>query len=184
MVANGQIVAVSPEQQLRERLADPGVAESLNRLLDHADLLAVLVDGLDGFVRRGDEISSSLSSAVDELRGPVGSLSARFSGFDELKSVDRQGLADSVSSLAAALVAAMPAMNKILQSPLMDPQAAEVLAGMGTALVDGKAAAEADPGGPKGLFGLWRVSKDKDISRGLGFLLQVARAFGRQLPHD
>jgi len=73
-------------------------------------------------------------------------------------------------------------LNKILNSPLVDPQAADVLADLGEALVEGKAAAAADPGGPKGLFGLWKVSKDKDINRGLGFLIQVARAFGRQLP--
>lgn len=180
MSANGQVVALSPADQLRDRLDDPAIAASLNSLLDHADLLAILVTGLDGLVRRGDQISDSVASAVDEIRGA--SLTANLPGLDEVKaglgSVDLQALA----SLASALVAAAPTMNKILNSPLVDPQAADVLAELGQALVEGKAAAAADPGGPKGLFGLWRVSKDKDINRGLGFLVQVARAFGRQLP--
>ncbi|OBH08479.1 DUF1641 domain-containing protein [Mycobacterium sp. E1747] len=184
MSANGQLVELSPADQLRGRLDDPAVAESLNNLLDHADLLAILLRGLDGFVRRGDEISETLASAVDELR--AGASSANLPSFDgvasELRSVDLQALAASVSSLAAAIVTATPALNKILQSPLVDPQAVDVLAELSRALVEGKAAAAADPGGPKGLFGLWRVSKDKDINRGVGFLVQVARAFGKHLP--
>lgn len=184
MSANGQVVAMSPADQLRDRLDDPAVAASLNNLLDHADLLAILLTGLDGFVRRGDQISETLAEAVDELR--TAASTANVPGLDgvkgELRSVDLQALAASLSSLASALVAATPALNKILKSPLVDPQAADVLAELGQALVEGKAASEADPGGPKGIFGLWRVTKDKDINRGMGFLVQVARAFGRQLP--
>ncbi|MBI2702607.1 hypothetical protein A9W98_23730 [Mycobacterium gordonae] len=182
MSANGQVVALSPGDQLRDRLDDPAIAASLNSLLDHADLLAILVTGLDGFVRRGDQISESLASAVGEIRGASLAVPGLEGVKAELGSVDVQALAATLASLASALVAAAPTLNKILNSPLVDPQAADVLADLGEALVEGKAAAAADPGGPKGLFGLWRVSKDKDINRGLGFLVQVARAFGRQLP--
>ncbi|WAC89265.1 DUF1641 domain-containing protein [Mycobacterium sp. Aquia_213] len=184
MSANGQIATLSPFDQLRDRLDDPTVAASLNNLLDHADLLAILLTGLDGFVRRGDEISETLASTVDELR--AGASAARLPSFDgvasELRSVDLRALAASLSELASSLVTATPALSKILQSPLVDPRAVDVLAEVGQALVEGKTAAAADPGGPKGLFGLWRVSKDQDVSRGLGFLVQVARAFGRHLP--
>ncbi|GAB3001364.1 DUF1641 domain-containing protein [Mycobacterium bourgelatii] len=173
MSANGQVATLSPADQLRERLDDPAIAASLNTLLDHADLLAVLLSGLDGFVRRGDAISDSLASAVGELRTGVQA---------ELQSVDLQALVSSLASLTSALVDATPALNKILHSPLVEPQTADVLVELGQALVEGKAAATADPGGPKGLMGLWRVSKDKDVSRGMGFLVQVARAFGRRLP--
>lgn len=186
MVANGQTLETSPADRLRDRLDDPAVAASLNSLLDHADLVAILVTGLDGLVRRGDEISDSLSSAVDELRGPAASFTANLPGLAEaraeLRSIDMQSLAVSLASLSRTLVDVMPVLDKLLHSPLLDPKAADVLAELGQALVEGKAAAEADPGGPRGLFGLWRVSKDKDINRGLGFLVQVARAFGRQLP--
>lgn len=182
MTANGQAIVVSPADALRERLNDPDVANSLNSLLDHADLLAILVDGLDGLIRRGDEISNSLVSALDELKGS--SLAGSIPGGESLRNVDLQGLAASLASLSGALVDATPALNTLLTSRLADPQAAHVMALLGEALVEGKAAAEADPGGPKGLFGLWRVTKDKDIVRGLGFLVQVARAFGRRLPQE
>lgn len=185
MVANGQVLHTSPADRLRERLDDPAVAEALNSLLDHADLLAILVAGLDGFVRRGDEISETLSSAVGELRGPA--LLAGVPGLNaaraELGDVDVQAVAAGVARLSGALVDALPTLNKLLQSRLFDPSTADVLADLGEAVVEGKAAAEADPGGPRGLFGLWRVTKDTDVTKGLGFLVQVARAFGRRLPN-
>lgn len=180
MTANGQVIAVSPADTLRDRLDDPEVARSLNSLLDHADLLAILVRGLDGLIRRGDEISDSLVSALDELKGSA--LVDAIPGGEALRSVDLQGLAGSLASLSGPLVNATPVLNTLLTSRLTDPQAAEVIALLGEALVEGKAAADADPGGPKGVFSLWRVSKDKDIVRGLGFMIQVARAFGRRLP--
>lgn len=183
MTANGQMLAISPADALRDRLDDPQVAQSLNNLLDHADLLAILVTGVAGFVRRGDEISDSLAAAVGELN--LSSLSSQsIPGAQSLKDVDLQGLASSLASLSGAVVGATPGLHTLLTSRLTDPEAAEVLALLGQALVEGKAAATADPGGPKGLFGLWRVTKDKDVQRGLGLMVQVARAFGRRLAQE
>lgn len=171
MTANGQAVAVTPADTVRDRLDDPQVAAALNTLLDHADVLAVLVSGLDGFVRRGDTITETLSSAVSEFRGAS-------PGSDALKGVDLQGLAASLATLSGSVVTATPALNTLLSSGLTDPQAAQVLASLGDSLVDGKAGA-ANP--PKGLYGLWKATKDPDVARGLGFLLAVAKSFGRRV---
>ncbi|CAN5760298.1 DUF1641 domain-containing protein [soil metagenome] len=175
MTANGQVVELSPSDRLRARLDDPVVASSLDTLLQHADLVAVLLTGLDGLVRRSDTIGDSLTSAIGEFKGD-------FTGADLFKGVDFAGLARSLVSLSDKLVGATPAINTLLASPLTDPQAAEVLGQLGQALVDGKAAAAQNPEGPKGVFALLKLTKDKDVTRGLGFLIQVARAFGRQLP--
>lgn len=53
---------------LEQRLNDPNVAQSLNRLLDRLDSVAFFVESMDGFVRRGETIVDSISSTVDELR--------------------------------------------------------------------------------------------------------------------
>ena len=166
MTANGQAVAVSPADQIRDRLDDPKVAASLNNLLDHADLLAVLVEGLDGFIRRGDLITESLTSAVGDFKSV--SMAGVVPGADALKDVDLQGLAQSLAMLSTSLIGAAPALNTLLSQ-------------LGPALAEGQAAAAADPGGPKGLFALWKVTKDPDVARGLGFMIHVARAFGRQV---
>jgi hypothetical protein len=166
MTANGQAIAVSPADQIRDRLDDPTVAAALNTLLDHADLLAVLVAGLEGFVRRGDLIADSLASAVSDFKGV--SVSGVLPSAEVLKGVDVQGLTQTVVTLSNSLVVAGPALNTLLSQ-------------VGQAVAEGGEAAAADPGGPKGLFGLWKATKDPDVSRGLGFLIHVARAFGRQV---
>ena len=179
MTANGQAVVASPADQIRDRLDDPRVATALNTLLDHADVLAVLVGGLDGFVRRSDTIADSLTSAVAEFRDA--STSGAISAPEALKGVDLQGLASSLATLSSSVVGATPALNTLLSSKFTDPQAADVLAQLGQALVEGRQAAVADPGGPRGLLGIWKVTKDPDVVRGLGFLVQVAGAFGRRV---
>ncbi|HEY5149037.1 MAG TPA: DUF1641 domain-containing protein [Mycobacterium sp.] len=176
MTANGQAVAVTPADTVRDRLDDPQVAAALNTLLDHADVLAVLVSGLDGFVRRGDTITNTVSTAVSELR--AASAAGVIPGADALKGVDLQSLVASLATLSGSVVSATPALNTLLTSGLTDPQAVQVLASLGDALIEGKAGA-ADL--PKGIYGLWKAAKDPDVARGLGFLLAVARSFGRRV---
>ena len=183
MTANGQALELSPADRVRAKLDDPRVADSLNDLLEHADLLAILVSGLDGLVRRSDTISDSLTSAIGEAKGDVAgaSLTASIPGIDALKSIDLAGLAQSFATLSDKVVDATPALNSLLSSRLTDPQATEVLAQLGEALVEAKTANAQGAHGPKGLFGILKAAKDPDVARGLGFLLQVAKAFGRQL---
>lgn len=170
----------SPGDDLLQRLDDPRIVSSLSTILDHADLLATLIDALDGFVRRGEVIGDSLLSFVEEFKAAGGS----FAGRSLLPDVDVAGLQSSVASLASAFTDAAPSINKLLRSPLTDAQTAHLLADMGDAVLEGKAASEVDPRGPKGVFALMRVTKDPDVSRGLGFMIHVARAFGKRLAQE
>lgn len=182
MTSNGQALKPSPADQVRAKLDDPRVAESLNDLLEHADLLAVLVSGLDGLVRRSDTLGDNITSAIGEFKGLNGGANgSSIPGIDSLKSVDLAGLAASFATLSNKVVGATPALNSLLESRLTDPQAVEVLAQLGAALVEAKTATARQPNGPKGLFGILKATKDPDVARGVGFLLQVAKAFGRQL---
>ncbi|MGZ8801880.1 MAG: DUF1641 domain-containing protein [Mycobacterium sp.] len=179
MVANGQVAeALSPADTVRERLDDPRVAEALNTLLDHADLLAVLVGGLDGFVRRSDDIANNLTSAIGELKGAE----AQFPGAAALKDVNLTELANSLAMLTGGLVRATPAINTLMKSSLADERAAEVLVALGDALVSARSAA---PAPPRGLRGMWKTlrgaAKDPDVGRGVVYLVEVARIFGRKV---
>lgn len=172
-----ELIADSPGDQILARLDDPQVASSLSLILDHADLLATLVVGLDGLIRRAEVIGDSLASGVAEVR----EIAATSSGQRPWPAVDIAAVSDSITRLSAAAVDATPAFERLLRSPLTDPQTAEVLAQVGEALLEGKQAADADPRGPRGVFALMRVTKDPDVSRGLGFMIQIARAFGKRL---
>ncbi|MBJ7339455.1 DUF1641 domain-containing protein [Mycolicibacterium sp.] len=177
MTANGQALDVTPADRLREKLDDPRVAESLNSLLEHADLLAILVSGLDAMVRRSDTLSDNLTSAIGEFKGDAKGAAPSIESMKAMAG----GFAQSLGPLFFSLVGAAPAINELLASRLTDPEATKVLAKLGDALVEGKVAADQDRNVPKGFFGILRAAKDPDVGRGVGFLLQVAKAFGREL---
>lgn len=171
MAPNGPLVAQSPADELLARLDDPRVAAALGNLLDHADLLAILVVGLDGLVSRGEVIGASLADAIGELRGEA----------DGLPPVDLKGLASSLATLSGSLSDATPALDALLRSSLTDPKAVEVISQLANALVVGRVRIEAETSVPTGVFGLLRALKDEDVARGLGYFMQVAKAFGQQL---
>lgn len=60
---------VSPADALRARLDDPRTAAALHELLDRAEVVAFLVEGVDGFLRRGEVITDTLAGALGDLRG-------------------------------------------------------------------------------------------------------------------
>jgi hypothetical protein len=171
------LIAESPGDEVIARLDDPKIASSLSLILDHADLLATLIVGLDGLLRRADVIGDSVAAGVAEVRG----IAANGDTQRPWPKVDLAAISDTITRLSAAAVDATPAIDRLLHSPLADPQTADVLGQVGEALLEGKQAAAADPRGPKGVFALMRVTKDPDVSRGLGFMIHIARAFGRQL---
>lgn len=55
-------------EQLLDRLNEPRTLEALNRLLDHAELLAFSAASLDGLVRRSEVIVENVTSTVAEVR--------------------------------------------------------------------------------------------------------------------
>ncbi len=55
-------------EQLLDRLNEPRTLEALNRLLDHAELLAFSAASLDGLVRRSEVIVDNVTSTIAEVR--------------------------------------------------------------------------------------------------------------------
>lgn len=175
MAVNDQLGARSPADELLERLDDPKIASSLSYILDHADLLAVLVAGIHGLVERGDTIAASLADGVRELRDAAPDTSA-------FENVDVPRVLASAAQLSSGVVNATPALKSLLDSPaLSDVHTAQTIGLLGEALAEGRAEAARSPGGPTGVFGLLRLLKDEDVSRGIGLMVQVARALGRRL---
>jgi hypothetical protein len=160
---NDQIVVTpSPAAALRSRLDEPEVAAALDNLLDHADLLALVTVALDGFLSRGDVIADTLAEAVGELRGA--------NPTNPLAGVDVKGLVASAKDAA-------PTVQKLL-GQITEPRVVEVVTRLTTAVAE----AESVPApAPTGALALLRALKDPETAAGLGFLLQVAKSFGRQL---
>jgi len=139
-----------PLDALAERLLDPKTANALNTLLDHADLLATVVSGMDALISRGDIITESLGSGFAELRGANG------------------GGGGTIQLLGAL-------------GALTRPEVVSILGAASSAVAEGSAQAAA--GGTKigGVRGLLKAVKDPDVSRALGLVVAIAKAFGREL---
>jgi hypothetical protein len=159
----------SEVDRLVDRLNEPRTAASLHQLLDNVELLAVLISGVDGLARKGEIIGDTLAEVVHEIRA-----AGRATGLDA-RETTRQ-----LATLIPTLAEASPAINRILDSPIVEPEPIAILSETAVALVKGLQAAQANQT-MVGLRGLIKATKDPDVQRGLGFVIEVARVFGRDL---
>jgi uncharacterized protein YjgD (DUF1641 family) len=162
----------SPREIVAERLNDPKVAASLLSLLDNAELLSTLVTGLDGLVGRGDTIIESIAGGVREAQ------TARAAALDEHKVA--QTIADA-KALAANLRESMPVVNELLKSDLFKPDVVGVLSVVADSVSEGAATAKAKRTSVSGVLGALKALKDPDVARGLGMLLEIAKALGQRV---
>jgi hypothetical protein len=162
-----------PAQALAERLAEPRTAAALNTLLDHADLLAILVSGLDGLVSRSDTITESLIDGVTELRAagePARSNAAQL-----------LATAQQLTTLTPALLDKLPVLETLLGSDLADSRVIDVASTASRAVIAGAEQAQRGDLKVSGVRALLRALKDPDVSRALGFVLSIAKALGKEL---
>jgi uncharacterized protein YjgD (DUF1641 family) len=155
--------APSAVEGLAVRLADPEVAASLHLLLDNAATLAFTVEALDGFLRRGDVIAESLSAGVRDVIPALGNL---------------EDVAAQAGSVAARAPELFTAFEALIASGMLRPQVLEVLGALAGALVEGADRAREERTSV-GVLGALRALRDPDVARGLGLLVEVARALGR-----
>ena len=163
MSLDGPLIAPSPVDKLLTKLDDPKVVASLNDLLDHADLLAVLVNGLDELLKRGDVISDSLTQTIAEMRDATTDSDAA----SALTLVDLPKLARSLTSLSAVLAEAGPVIAALMNSTLADPRAIQVVSVGAQAVTAGAARAREEQTKFSGVFSLLRALRDDDVQHDL-----------------
>ena len=184
MVAVLGQVAQTPGDALAARLDDPQTAESLNQILDHVDLLAVVVTGLSGLVSRGDTITDSLSDGMREFAGleqsfDVAGLLAAAKQFSDAAPKLLEMLPKLLEMLPK-LLEMLPMLERLLSSDIVDPQVIDLGSAVARAAVTG--AQQSQGASVRGVRALLRVLKDDDVSRAMGFVFSVAKALGQQLP--
>jgi len=158
----------APVDAVVERLNDPAVAASLVTLLDNAEFLSTLVLGLGGFVARGETIMDAVADGVQEFKAAGG-------GTSELPSPAE------LTELASQLGAAAPAVSRVLESPMVEPETIDLLGTFSKAATAGMANAEANETKVAGIRGALKALKDPDVQRGLGVLIEVSRSLGQQV---
>jgi hypothetical protein len=162
-----------PVEALIARLDEPNVANGLHQLLDHLDLLAVLVNGLNGLMTRGDTISDSLADAVIEMRG------AKLAGMPDLGQT--LALVQHLGGLVTPLLNVLPSVESALQSDLGGVGLADIAGAASRAAVRGVQQATTERAPIDGVRALLKVVKDPDVGRALGFVVAIAKALGQEL---
>jgi len=161
---------------LMERLDDPQVAAALTNLLDHADLLAILIVGLDGLVGRSETIGAALAEGLTDLRGIAGN------GDGDVVA--------SLTTLSAALPKLVPVITEVIESGLVDtvidsgitdPAMITEVSRIGRGLTAGAAAAKDQPIEVNGIFSAMKLLKDPDIQRAVSYFAAVAKSIGVEL---
>jgi hypothetical protein len=167
--AHGNGAAHDEVARLVERMNEPQTAAAMHTLLDNIELLAVIVSGIDGLARKGETIGDTIAEVLAEARA-----AGRATGLD-VRTTSRQ-----LSTLIPALADAAPAIQRIVASPIVNPEPIAVLSEAAEALVKGvKAAQENDS--RLGLGGLLKALRDDDVQRTVGFVIEVARVFGKEV---
>jgi hypothetical protein len=159
-----------PADVVLERLDDPGVAASLLTILDHVDLLATLAASLSELLQRGDTIIDSVTSGVGEL-------AAAAKARPDLQLPTPAELTE----LARELSAATPTLTRVLSSHMVNDQTIDLLSLVAESAAEGAERARVDRASMTGLRGVLKVVKDPDVGRGLGLLVEIAKALGRRL---
>ncbi|MCL8025398.1 DUF1641 domain-containing protein [Nocardioides bruguierae] len=151
-----------PAALLAARLDDPQVAANLALLLEHADLVAVLLEGLDGFLSRSESIGASVMEAVADARTTVGE--------NELLGE----LSVDVPKVAGAAV-------RLINADLLTPEAVDQVSVLARGLVQGGEDYKASPVEVGGPLTLLKLLKDPDVNRAISYFATVARAIGREV---
>jgi uncharacterized protein DUF1641 len=154
---------------LRDRLNDPALLESLSALLDNAELLTTIVQGLAGLVERGDTIVESVAAGVGELKA---------AGRTRAPGLPAAG---DLAELAGALVRATPVITEVVTSPMVRSEIVALLSMVSEAAAEGAARAREMPRPLTGLRSAVKSMKDPEVARGLGLMVEVAKALGRRM---
>lgn len=163
---SGSVTTGPVARSLADRLEDPEVASSLHVLLDNAATLALAVQSIDGLVRRGEVITDTIGAGVREVLPALGNL----------EEVAAQ--AQAVTSRAPELFGAFEAL---VASGMLSPRVLDLLGHLAGALVEGAEKAKANGTSVNGVVPAVRALRDPQVARGLGFLVEVARALGKDL---
>ena len=169
---------------LRAKLDDPAVAASLTQILNHADLLAVLVESVDGFLQRSEIIGNSLLESLGDFK------LMEQSDDNPLKGINLKELGSALAQVAQSAPRVTPALTKVVDSGLIDavmdsgitePAVIDQVGKLGRGLAKGAELAETNPIRVGGPLALLKQLKDPDIARGMSFFLNVLKSMGAEL---
>lgn len=187
-------------QELVEIVSKPGTLEALREIAANAQVLALTVTALSAFLQRSEEIADNIGESIREF-------APKFNG-DKTHAISEviaqlpNVLPPLVNNLPALtenlspLMEQMPSLMKtgakvgeiaesegvqaFLNSGMLTPGLVNFLGNSGKVVVQTEEEFRKNPK-EVSLWGAYSEMKDKDVQRGLGFLLSLAKNFGQAL---
>lgn len=168
---------------LIEKLGNPRTIESLKALLDRLDLAAFLLEAVDGFLRRSDEVAESVASGVAEWRKTApgidtGRLQALGQALPKLLDVT---LLLVQSGALERFPKAVDTAVALADRGLFESKTVGALAEIGQKAAASYEEVKTRPREPVGLIGLLRGLSDPDVQKSVALLLAVAKRYGQTL---
>lgn len=185
----GTAKAIDTEELARsemlQRLTQPETLSLLNQLLDRLPLIAIMLDSLEGFVRRGDTIVENVAEMVHDLKlkdqkFDFAQFSSALQSLPKLQQAGEQFLNSGLAGDAFHKV--IDAGVGMVDSGMMDRDVVATLGFLGKASAETYREVAANPVKPVGgMFGLWNATRDADVQKSMGFFFAFAKSFAKHL---
>lgn len=175
--------AQAPSGELAAALADPDVEHSLTVILEHADLLAMMVESVSELLARGDDLLDVGMELAGELRTTIVNAPV-------LKDPSTAQLLDSGRRLAATLPSVAPAVvaaaesgtiEALANSDLLSPRAVDQISLLARGVVRGAEVHATDPPKTGNPIALVKLLRDPDVAAAISYFACVAKALGQEL---
>ena len=163
-------VAESPavDQLLRsgllEKLGEPQTLESLGTLLDKIELVAFLLQSVDGFLARSESVAESLAEGAADLRG-------------SLPEIDGKHLRQAADRLPDLVEAG----EVLAGAGMFERETVQVLGELGRTIAESHRALDRQPRQSVGIFGLLKALRDPQVQNTVLLALDIAERYGAAL---
>ena len=159
---------------LAEKLSNPVTATALASLIDQAGILAFLLQAIDEFLSRGDEIADSLAVGLGQVR----SITSQ-GGRSPARNLSE--IASNFSKLTVSLSESSPAIAELLDSGMFRSDVVQLLSAAADAAVEARRNAASKPPKVQGAYSLVKSLKDPEVQKGFNYMVELAGALGRRV---
>lgn len=159
---------------LVNRISQVETATSILSLLDRIELLSLLLSGMDELLQRGDTIADSISDGISEMKRISTEVNSS-------KTISISDLISNFSKLTISLSDQAPAISALLDSGMLNNDVVDLLSTAAGAAVEANFNSRKPGSTIKGVRALLRAMKDPEVSRGITFVVELARSLGRRM---
>ena len=157
-------VRTDSEDDLDTALRDPQVRAALAVIASSAPEMAVMIAASNSLLARSREIMNNVNLAVTKARGGA-----------DVK------LVEDLMNTVQVLNKAMPTLELLLSSPVLQPDVIDVIGRLGKAANQADHETKGKQVRVGGTFALLRELRDPQVQETLAFVLAFAKSFGREM---